>query len=163
MERFKSNTITIEQQRETGLTRQTTNFVPAGPVRREAPPMPVNSTVAHVIDAAPVATQHVEMRTSAVDRAKGFLIASVPLYAAFATAVVGVVVIGWRVPIFSVGAFLVFWLSFVAAWVVGYTYTLSVSAEGVAMWEAKSKWRLLEREQEYRWRHYERQIGMDGE
>ncbi|HMR01778.1 MAG TPA: hypothetical protein PKA43_00240 [Candidatus Competibacter phosphatis] len=163
MERFKSNTITIEQQRAEGLTRQTTNFVPAVQRRRDAPPMPVNSQVAHVIDVAPTATQHIEMKTSAVDRAKGFLIASVPLYAAFALAVVAVVVLGWNVPLWSFPTLIIFWLSFVAAWVVGYAYTLSVSAEGVSLWEAKAKWRILEREQEYRWRHYERQIGMDGE
>lgn len=166
MEQFKTNTITRlegnRQQRAAGLTRQQTNYVPMRS-ERQAPPMPVNSSVAHVIDAAPVSTQHVEMRTSAVDRAKGFLIASVPLYAAFAAAVVGVCVIGWRVPVFSLATFVIFWLSFVAAWVVGYTYTLSVSAEGVSLWEAKAKWRILEREQEYRWRHYERQIEKDGE
>jgi hypothetical protein len=150
--------ITIEQQRAEGLTRTTTHFVPAAPARRDAPPMPVNSQVAHVIDAQPTATQHIEMRTSAVDRAKGFLIASVPLYAAFALAVVAVVVVGWRVPVFSLATVIIFWLSFVAAWIVGYAYTLSVSAEGVSLFEARSKWRILEREQQYRWRHYERQI-----
>lgn len=163
MERFKSNTITIEQQREAGLTRAQAHYVPAAPVRRDAPPMPVNSQVAHVIDAAPTATQHIEMKTSAVDRAKGFLIASVPLYLAFATAVVGVVVIGWRVPVFSLATFIIFWLAFVAAWVVGYAYTLHVSAEGIAMFEAKNKWAILREEQRRRWQHYERQIGMDGE
>lgn len=162
MERFKTNTITIEEQRAAGLTRQQTNYVPMGS-RRQAPPMPVNSSVAHVIDAAPVATQHVEMRTSAVDRAKGFLIASVPLYAAFAAAVVGVCIIGWRVPVFSLATFIIFWLSFVAAWIVGYTYTLSVSAEGVALFEAKNKWDILREEQRRRWDHYERQIEKDGE
>lgn len=163
MERFKTNTVTIEQQRAEGLTRQTTNFVPAGPVRRDAPPMPINSQVAHVIDAAPTATQHVEMRTSAVDRAKGFLIASVPLYAAFATAVVAVCILGFGVPMWSLPTLVIFWLSFVAAWVVGYAYTLHVSAEGVAMFEAKNKWAILREEQRRRWQHYERQIGMDGE
>lgn len=155
---MNNNTITIEQQRAQGLTRQS-NYVPALPVavRREMP-MPVDAQIVHTIDAAPLATQHVEMRTSAVDRAKGFLIASVPLYAGFATAVAGVCVFGFAVPIFSMATFIIFWLSFVAAWIVGYTYTLSVSAEGVSHYEARQKWGILKREQEYRWRHYERQI-----
>lgn len=163
MERFKTNTITIEEQRAAGLTRSQANYVPAPIQRAAAPPMPINSQVAHVIDAAPVATQHVEMKTSAVDRAKGFLIASVPLYMAFAIAVVAVCVIGWRVPVWSLATFIIFWLSFVAAWIVGYTYTLNVSAEGVAHYEARQKWGILREEQRRRWDHYEHQIGTDGE
>ena len=140
------------------------NFVSAMPSRQSAPvAMPINSQVAHVIDAAPVATQHVEMKTSAVDRAKGFLIASVPLYAGFATAVAGVCVVGWSVPIFSLATFLIFWLSFIAAWIVGYCYTLSVSAEGVSLFEAKSKWDVIRREQNYRWNHYQSQIEVNNE
>ena len=156
---MNNNTITIEQQRAQGLTRQS-NYVQALPVavRREMP-MPVDAQIVHTIDAAPLATQHVEMRTSAVDRAKGFLIASVPLYVAFATAVVAVVAIGWSVPVWSLATFVIFWLSFVAAWVVGYTYTLSVSAEGVSLFEAKSKWDVIKREQSKRWEHYERMVG----
>lgn len=143
---------------------KTRNFVPAMPSRQSAPvAMPINSQVAHVIDAAPVATQHVEMKTSAVDRAKGFLIASVPLYMAFATAVVAVVAIGWSVPVFSLATFVIFWLSFVAAWVVGYTYTLHVSAEGVSLFEAKNKWAVIRREQDYRWDHYNRLLEGDNE
>lgn len=125
--------------------------------------MPINSTVGHVIDVAPTATQHIEVRTSAVDRAKGFLIASLPLYAAFATAVVGVVVLGFKVPLASLATLVIFLLAFVAAWVVGYCYTLQVSAEGVSLFEAKNKWDILKEEQRRRWEHYERQIGTDGE
>lgn len=148
------DTITIEQQRSAGLTRPQANYVPAS-VNHPAPPaMPINSQVAHIIDAAPVATQHVEVKTSAVDRAKGFLIASVPLYAAFAIAVVAVCVIGWRVPMWSLATFIIFWLSFVAAWTIGYTYTLSVSAEGVAHYEARAKWDIIAEEQRRRWDYY---------
>ncbi len=156
---MNNETITVEQQRAQGLLRQQRGFVPSTPLaRREAPPMPVNSQVTHVIDAAPVATQHVEMRTSAVDRAKGFLIASVPLYAGFALVVVLVCVFFAGVPLLSLPTLLIFWLSFVAAWVVGYTYTLSVSAEGVAHFEARSKWDVIKEEQRRRWAHYERLI-----
>lgn len=135
------------------------NFVPAMPSRQSAPvAMPINSQVAHVIDAAPVATQHVEMRTSAVDRAQGFLLASVPLYAMFAAAVVAVVVLGWNVPLASMATLTIFVLSFTAAWIIGYTYTLSISPEGVSLLEAKEKWGIIRREQDYRWRYYAMQI-----
>lgn len=133
------------------------NFVPAMPSRQSAPVvMPINSQVAHVIDAAPVATQHVEMKTSAVDRAQGFLLASVPLYAMFAAAVVAVVVLGWNVPLASMATLTIFVLSFTAAWIIGYAYTLQVSPEGVSLFEAKSKWDVIRIEQKKRWEHYER-------
>ena len=153
-------TISRSEQEQAGLVRR--NYTPAeitsvakrGPVQV----IPVQDT-RHSIDVAPQATQHIELRTSAVDRAKGFLLASVPLYAAFATAVVAVVIIGWSVPVFSLAAFVIFWVSFVMAWGVGYLYTLHVSAEGVSMYEARRKWNVIEREQNRRWDYYERQIG----
>lgn len=154
---MKNETITLEQQRAEGLIRPSAQkFVPAGPVRRDLPAMPLNANVNHTIDAAPVATQHVEMKTSAVDRSLGFLIASVPLYGGFALLVLLVSVFFAGVPFLSLPALVIFWLSFVAAWVVGYAYTLSVSAEGVSHYEARAKWRLLEREQRRRWAHYEK-------
>jgi fatty acid desaturase len=139
-----------------GLRRQTQRFVPAGPVRRDLPAMPINANITHTIDAAPVATQHVEMKTSAVDRALGFLIASVPLYAGFALLVLLVTVFYAGVPFLSLPALVIFWLSFVAAWVVGYTYTLSVSAEGVSHYESRQKWAVIKEEQRRRWEHYEK-------
>lgn len=154
---MNNDTITVEQQRAQGLLRpQAQKYVPAGPGRRDLPSMPINASITHTIDAAPVATQHVEMKTSAVDRALGFLIASVPLYAGFALVVLLVTVFYAGVPFLSLPALVIFWLSFVAAWVVGYTYTLSVSAEGVSHFEATQKWSLLREEQRRRWEHYER-------
>ena len=145
---MKNETITIEQQEGMGLRRPSQKFVPAAPLaRRQAPAMPLNASVNHTIDAAPVATQHVEMRTSAVDRSLGFLIASVPLYAGFALVVLLVSVFFAGVPFLSLPALVIFWLSFVAAWIVGYTYTLSVSAEGVSRYEATQKWAVIREEQ----------------
>ena len=156
---MKNNTITIEEQEGMGLRRPSQKYVPAGPVRRDLPAMPLNASVNHTIDAAPVATQHVEMKTSAVDRSLGFLIASVPLYGGFALVVVLVTVFFAGVPMLSLPALVIFWLSFVAAWIVGYTYTLSVSAEGVSHYEATQKWAVIREEQKRRWEHYERLTG----
>ena len=154
---MNNNTITLEEQEEAGYRRRSQRFVPAAPLaRREAPPMPVNSNMAMQIDVTPVSTQHIEMKTSAVDRAKGFLIASVPLYFGFAVLVLLVTVFFYDVPLLSLPALVIFWLSFVAAWVVGYGYTLSVSAEGVSHMEARGRLRIIEREQAYRWAHYDR-------
>jgi hypothetical protein len=157
---MNNETITIEQQEGMGLRRPSQKFVPAAPLaRRPVPAMPLNANVVHTIDAAPVATQHVEMKTSAVDRSLGFLIASVPLYGGFALVVVLVTVFFAGVPMLSLPALVIFWLSFVAAWIVGYTYTLSVSAEGVSHYEATQKWAVIREEQKRRWEHYERLTG----
>jgi hypothetical protein len=153
---MKNETITIEQQRAQGLRRSSQKFVPAGPVRRDLPAMPLNASVNHTIDAAPVATQHVEMKTSAVDRSLGFLIASVPLYAGFALLVLLVSIFFGGVPFLSLPALVIFWLSFVAAWIIGYAYTLSISAEGVSHYESRQKWAVIREEQKRRWQHYER-------
>jgi len=42
------------------------------------------------------------------------------------------------------------------SWLVSYVVTLAISAEGVAFFEAWMKWRIISREQERRWKHYER-------
>jgi hypothetical protein len=153
---MKNNTITIEEQEGMGLRRPSQKYVPAGPVRRDLPAMPLNASVNHTIDAAPVATQHVEMKTSAVDRSLGFLIASVPLYAGFALLVLLVSIFFGGVPFLSLPALVIFWLSFVAAWIIGYAYTLSISAEGVSHYESRQKWAVIREEQKRRWQHYER-------
>jgi hypothetical protein len=154
---MKNETITIEQQEGMGLRRPQSKYVPAAPLaRRPVPAMPLNASVNHTIDAAPVATQHVEMRTSAVDRSLGFLIASVPLYAGFALLVLLVSIFFGGVPFLSLPALVIFWLSFVAAWIIGYAYTLSISAEGVSHYESRQKWAVIREEQKRRWAHYER-------
>jgi hypothetical protein len=130
--------------------------------RRELPAYAPRHEVVHTIDAPLSATQHIELRTSAVDRAKGFLIASTPLYAAFALGVLLVSVLFFNVPFWSFWGLSVFWLSFVLAWLWGYRETLVRSAEGIAHYEAKRKWDVIEEEQRRRWEHYDRQIG-DGE
>jgi len=60
------------------------------------------------------------------------------------------------VPFLSLPALLIFWLSFVAAWIVGYGWTLSVSAEGVSFFEARQKWDVIKEEQRRRWAHYDK-------
>ena len=131
------------------------NYVPALAERRPVEIMP-RYEVAHTIDAPLSATQHVEMTTSATDRAKGFLIAAVPLYAAFAVGVLVLAKVLAGVPLWSFWGFATFWLSFVLAWVWGYRETLMKSAEGIAWMEADRKWNIIEEEQRRRWEHYDR-------
>jgi protein-S-isoprenylcysteine O-methyltransferase Ste14 len=116
-------------------------------------------TTSHVIDVQPSAQHYVEMRTSAKDRAQGFLIATVPLFAAFALAVVLISVFFFSVPFMSLTALVVYWLAFVAAWLIAYVYTLATSAQGIAMFEARQKWNVIKREQEERWNYYKKLNG----
>ncbi len=125
------------------------------PVRRfEASEL---NTVQHSLDVAPTATSHIEMKTSAKDRAQGFLIANVPMFAGLALALLLVCVFFFRTPLFSLTALVIFWLAFVAAWLVAYLYTLAISPEGIAMFEARQKWKIIEREQTERWDYYNKQ------
>jgi hypothetical protein len=140
------------------------NYVPAlhEEQRRELPAYAPRHEVSHVIDVPMNAVQHIEMKTSAVDRGKGFLIVNVPLFGAFALGVLLLAILMTGHPFWSFWSFCVFWLSFVAAWLYSYKMTLDKSAEGVSHFEAKQKWGVIREEQRRRWEHYERQIG-DGE
>jgi hypothetical protein len=117
----------------------------------------------HTIDVPLQSVTNIEMRTSAVDRSKGFLIANLPLFGAFA---IGVWVLSGMLtnaPLFSFLGLCILWSSFVLAWLASYWYTLRVSAEGIAMFEAKSKWRIIEKEHDRRWQHYDKLAEQESE
>lgn len=146
--------VSYEEQIEQGLVRRRSNFTAPAPqpvVRKLDTAL---QQTAHVIDVPPTATQHVEMKTSAVDRALGFLIANVPLFGAFALVVVLAAINLHGSPLLSWFAFNWFWTTFTSTWLISYVVTLAISAEGVAWMEAHRKWRILEREQRNRWEHY---------
>ena len=150
---------------KTNRYNQLENFVTVGQTtslakRQRMEVLPVQET-RHTIDVPMQATQHIEMKTSAVDRSKGFLIANVPLFSAFA---IGVWLLSGLItasPLFSFLGLCILWSSFVLAWLLSYWYTLRVSAEGVAFFEAKSKWAVIKDEQKRRWEHYDRMIDQD--
>lgn len=162
MKERQNNVVTIDEQEAMGLRRPRREMVQPAPVQqpivRRMPPAEINQT-SHIIDVAPSSQHYVEMRTSAKDRAQGFLIATVPLFAAFALAIVLISVFFFDVPFMSLTALVVYWLAFVAAWLIAYIYTLAVSAEGIAMFEAKKKWQVIEREQRERWSYYKKLNG----
>lgn len=92
-----------------------------------------------------------------MDRSLGFLIANVPLFAAFALGVWLLSGLLTAMPLFSFVGLCILWSSFVMAWLLSYWYTLRTSAEGIAMYEAKAKWRVIERHHDRMWDYYERQ------
>ena len=153
----KQNIVTIDEQEAMGLRRPRREMVQPAPQQAIVRRMPteINQT-SHVIDVAPSAQHYVEMRTSAKDRAQGFLIATVPLFAGLALGMVLISVFFFGVPFMSLTALVIFWLSFVAAWLIAYIYTLAVSAEGIAMFEARQKWNVIKREQEERCNYYKK-------
>lgn len=129
--------------------------------RGPATVLPVQDT-SHTLNVPLAATQHIEMKTSAVDRSKGFLIANVPLFGAFALGVWLLSGLLTNAPLFSFLGLCILWLSFVAAWLASYAYTLHTSAEGTAHYEARMKWAVIREEQRRRWAHYEA-LTKDGE
>lgn len=156
-------TVTLEEQVKMGLRNPPKSRFTPVLARREPPAAPINASVTHTIDATPSATQHIELRTSAVDRALGFAIATSPLAAGFAVVVVGICVLGFGVPMLSLPTLIITFTVFATVWTIAYLYTLSISAEGVSMYEAQEKWNILREEQRRRWAYYERQIEKDGQ
>ena len=160
---MSNNTVSIEEQRAQGLLRR--NYTPAAPTeiaavakRGPATLLPVQDT-RHTIDVPLAATQHIEMKTSAVDRSKGFLIANVPLFGAFALGVWLLSGFLTTLPLFSFAGLVIMWSSFVLAWLASYFYTLMTSAEGTAHFEARQKWAVIKEEQRRRWEHYDSLTG----
>lgn len=116
-------------------------------------------TVQHTLDVPLAATQHIEVKTSATDRAWGFLISNVPMLAAFALGVVVLRATAFQAPFWTLATFGWFWSTFVLAWLGSYVVTLALSAEGVAFFESYQKWLVIKREQSERWAHYKRLNG----
>lgn len=142
----------VSRAEQADLIRHNNTYVPAAPHRTDPPP---NTNYGVSLDIQPSAHQIVEVRTSGVDRAKGFQIAIVPLAAALGLLIV-FVSLAFENEFFSLMSLVLFWLTFCLCWLVGWVVTLLLSAEGVAFFEAHRKWNLIEREQEERWNHYRR-------
>lgn len=160
-------TVTHAEQRQAGMVQRRSNYVQAAPTevaavakRGPAQILPVQDT-SHTLNVPMQATQHIEMKTSAVDRSKGFLIANVPLFGAFALGVWLLSGLLTNAPLFSFLGLCILWSSFVMAWLASYAYTLYVSAEGTARYEAVQKWSIIREEQRRRWEHYDKLIKGD--
>lgn len=151
-------TITVEQQAAMGLRTPQRNFVPVAAQRNSLPPAPLNAEVVHTIDAMPSATQHIELHTSAVDRSLGFAIATAPLASLFAVVVMAICALGFGVPLVGLPMLVIVATVFAVVWTIAYLYTLSISAEGVSLYEAQQRWEVIREEQRRRWAHWEDMI-----
>lgn len=115
---------------------------------------PINDGVACTLDIPQSSTQHVEMRTSHVDRAIGELIRSIGYYIMFSAFTTGLAVYAKSLPVMSLIVFLIFSMSFLGIWTLNWFVGILVSAEGVSLFEAVMKWWVVIREQKNRWEYY---------
>lgn len=156
-------TITVEEQTRMGLrTPGVARFTPALARRETAPAPPINANISHIIDVTPSATQHVELRTSSVDRSLSFVIDISPLAAGFAVTVVGICVVGFGVPLLSLPALVITFTVFAVVYAIAYLYRLHISAEGVSMYEAQQRWGTIRDEQRFRWQAWFLERGHNG-
>lgn len=156
-----SDRVSVDQQIEMGILKPSNSkYLPARVETQSIAHRPtVEVMPRNNFDMAvtPTATSHVDMRTSAKDRAQGFIIASMPRTFAFSLAVtlaaitLGGVTLGV--------AFVILFSVFSIVEIASYIYTLAISAEGTANYEARQKWNVIKREQSERWAHYNRLNG----
>lgn len=155
---MSNKNVSIERQREMGLRRSNYSTEaplavqarPPAPQRYQGPP-PAQTPI--TLDVSPTAVTSVEMRTSAVDRAKGFLIASVPRTAAFALSVSLASIV--LADVSFLVALVILFSTFSVVELISYVFTLAISAEGTGHYEAVQKWKVIREEQRQRWKHYQ--------
>ena len=154
-----SNRVSVQEQIERGIL-QPSNSAKYVPARVETQAithrpavevMPQNDFNMAVV---PTATAYVEMKTSAKDRAQGFIIASMPRTFVFSLAITLISMLATDIGVIAGIVMLVSIFSVVE--LASYIFTLAISAEGTAHMEAKRKWDVIEREQRERWNHYKR-------
>lgn len=141
----------LQLQRE----RAARNFVAPAPLAR-----PVRIEVlppGELPAVAPAASLSSEVSGSYVDRARGFQVATLPISLAFGAGSVLVALLGFKVPLFSVGMLGVFWIAFLLWWIAGWAIHHLFSADGVALLHTIKGWQYLEREQRARLERYKQE------
>jgi hypothetical protein len=142
-----------EGQGVTGRRERNTFVPPARQVEiRPLPNQEITLAVQHP------ARQEVRVETSAVDRAKGYNLVIIPLAAGLGVlAVIVAVALGNSFLTFA--SLLIFWVTFVLVWLLGWIVTALATPEAVSFYGAKRQWDVIEREQHERWEHYKWQTG----
>ena len=140
----------------TPSTRQLSgpNFVAPLPERR--PPVKIE-VLPPEQQITPAASLSSEVSGSYQDRAKGFQIVTMPIALAFGGGSALVALLGFGVPLLSLPMLAVFWLAFLAWWLMGWFIHHLFSADGVALLHTLKGWQYLEREQAARLKRYERE------
>lgn len=98
----------------------------------------------------PSATTQTMLRTSYVDKAKGFQVATVPLAVAVGIGAALLAYLLRDTPLLSAPTFIVFWLGFLFVWVAGWLVHNLFSSDGVALTHTALGWWFVFREQKER-------------
>lgn len=106
------------------------------------------------LDVTPNATQHVEVKTSQVDSAWGFLIKTIPLAALFGFVAVLIVWFFAETPFLSLPTLLAFWVTLAITWAWMHKEHMRNTAEGVSRYETERKWNWHDKEQSFRHEYY---------
>jgi hypothetical protein len=102
----------------------------------------------------PIAQTSVELHTTYTDRAKSFQLATLPISIAFGLGALIVAVVGYSVPVISIGALAVFWLAFLGWWLLGWTIHHLFSVDGIAFLHTVLMWRYIYLEGKERRKRY---------
>ena len=102
----------------------------------------------------PTAQTSVELRTTYTDRAVGFQLATMPISIAFGVGALVVAVVGYSVPVISIGALAIFWVAFLGWWLIGWAIHHIASPDGIALVQAVLMYRYIRNEQVERLRAY---------
>lgn len=151
--------VTLQEQEELGLRRRQQSTKLVLPERQAILP-PATTSQHTALDVPLNAIQMVEVRTSELDRSKGYLLRTIPLSVAFAiVATIAGISLAGR-PFFSWSAFVIFWLSFVAAWMFGEYRHGKSSPNSVALEEVKRKWDNIDANDKRRWDSWQAATGI---
>jgi hypothetical protein len=102
----------------------------------------------------PTAQTTVELHTTYLDRAQGFQLATLPIAIAFGVGALIVAIVGYSVPLVSIGALTIFWLAFLGWWLLGWAIHHIASPDGIALVQAIMMFRYVRLEQKERHRRY---------
>lgn len=157
---MQNEIVTRESQDAAGLLRKAQRgYVSATPDPRPNLP-PAITSHSTIVDVPANAIQVVSVQTTEVDRSRGYLLRSVPLYIAFAVGMVIVAVALFEEPVLSWTAFIVFWLSMVGAWMFGEYKSAQSSPYAANIMEIRRKWDNIDRNDMRRWDAWERITGV---
>ena len=134
------------------------NFVPPAPAQRAN--LPATTSHSTVVDVPVHAVEVVSVQTSERDRSFGYLLRTIPLSIAFAVVATIAAITLADESFFSWTAFVIFWLSFVGAWMYGEYRHGRSSPNAAALEEIKRKWDNVDANDARRWAAWEKITGI---
>lgn len=123
--------------------------------------LPPEPAALGAIEVQPAAQTIIHQKDTELTRAKATVVFSLPLALGLSLVTTAVVLTLTATPILSAVTLIVFFLTFVGAWLAAFIFHVSRSPAGAAYMHTKSMWRVIEREQRHRhaayWYHTRRE------